>query len=33
VVKGERPRDTQLDFLGLETQASEVPRKVFLKMA
>lgn len=24
VVKGERPRDTQLDFLGLETQASEV---------
>ena len=24
VVKGERPRDTQSDFLGLETQASEV---------
>lgn len=28
VVKGERPRDTQSDFLGLETQASEVQRGI-----
>lgn len=28
VVKGERPRDTQSDFLGIETQASEVQRGI-----